>query len=345
MANAGDWREQSLSDFFFEEPQRRPLERSASWSPLLAESLFQRSDGRHTESMRLMSVTDGASAKDSGERFLQSGALLDRYRIERQLGAGGFGTVYLATHIILKSPFAIKVMKPAFSQKQSMLSRLQREGKLAALIDHENVVRIYDAVQHPDIAYLVLEYVENGSLSDVLKMERCVPLEVAMRIGLDVTRGLAAGLAAGVIHRDIKPANIMLGKNGAKITDFGLALLKGGAGEASRVGTPGYASPEQTGQGVVDHRADIFSLGVTLFEAITGVGPKKLSNLNLKHAPPEIPPIGAYISQVDQDVAQLIASMVVHEPGKRLGSYEHIEQRLVDILGRLEINQKKGVAV
>jgi serine/threonine-protein kinase len=282
----------------------------------------------------MVSLTEGSAHLDSGLRELQPGSFLDRFRVERQLGAGGFGTVYLASHVILKSLFAIKVLKPAFNKKHSMLSRLQREGKLAAMISHENVVRVYDAVQHPDIAYLVMEYVENGSLSDLLKSERHLPVSDALRLGLGVTRGLAAGLQAGVIHRDIKPANVLLGRDGVKITDFGLALLKSRSAEASRVGTPGYASPEQTNQGVVDHRADIFSLGVTLFEAITGLGPRKLGNSTTKAAAPDVATVTARLGPIDQDVAQLVSSMIAPEPAKRLGSYEHIERRLLELLSR-----------
>jgi serine/threonine-protein kinase len=204
------------------------------------------------------------------------------------------------------------------------------------LIHHENVVRVYDAMEHPDIAYLVLEYVEGGSLADRLRSEHCLPTLQVLRIALDVAHGLAAAAAAGVIHRDIKPANILLGRQGAKITDFGLALLREPGTKAARVGTPGYASPEQTGHGLVDHRADIFSLGVTMLEALTGVGPRRGEHGSMRSAATDLPPRSAWFAHVDDDVAQLIASMVVEDPGRRLGSYEELTRSLLSMVRKFE---------
>jgi serine/threonine-protein kinase len=147
---------------------------------------------------------------------------------------------------------------------------------------------------------------------------------------------LGAAAAAGVIHRDIKPANILLGRSGAKITDFGLAFLQSPGAKASRVGTPGYASPEQTNQGLVDHRADIFSLGVTMLEAITGIGPRKFQRDSLRTTPPNLPPARAWSAHVDDDVSRLIASMVVEDPSRRLGSYEELERSLLALVRRFE---------
>jgi serine/threonine-protein kinase len=310
-------------------------------SPILPRELFASVDARAPDSVRLLSMaeTSPSSAIDgAASRRLQPGTLLDRYRVEREIGIGGFGSVYLATHIILRSAFALKVLKPDFRKQDSMLARLQREGKLAAMIHHDNVVRVFDAMEHPDIAYLVLEYVEGGSLADRLKAEHCLPTGQALRIGLDVTRGLAAAAAAGVIHRDIKPANILLGRSGAKITDFGLAFLQVPGTKAARVGTPGYASPEQASQGVVDHRADIFSLGVTLLETITGIGPRKFHKTSVRSSLPELPPLSAWSAHVDDDVARLIASMVVEDPGRRLGSYAELERNLLELVRKFENN-------
>jgi serine/threonine protein kinase len=304
--------------------------------------MFTSTDVQASDSLRLVSAQDSsASSPSTAVRSLQSGTLLDRYRIEREIGEGGFGSVYLATHLILRASFAIKVLKPGFRQNDSLLARLQREGKLAAMIHHDNVVRVYDAMEHPDIAYLVLEYVEGGSLADRLKVEHCLPVGQALRIALDVTRGLAAAAAAGVIHRDIKPGNILLGSKGAKITDFGLAFLQAPATKKSRVGTPGYAAPEQAGQGVVDHRADIYGLGVTLLETITGVGPRKYQAPDRANTY-QLPPLSSW-STHDPDVQQLLASMVHEDPGRRLGNYEELERRLFALVQKSDNNNGQSV--
>jgi serine/threonine protein kinase len=219
----------------------------------------------------------GSIARVAG--VLRRGALVDKYQIEEVLGVGGFAVVYRAIHLLLRASVAIKLLRQDVLMRQpAMRGYLLDEARLAARINHPNVVRIYDATHSEHLTYIVMEFIDGPSLSRRLDHG---PLEVAatLRMGLDVAAGLQAGLKHDLIHRDVKPANILISREGlAKLVDFGMAHEpKGGAPLASIgrplvVGTHGYMAPEQTVDSTrIDFRADIYSLGVTLLEAATGV--------------------------------------------------------------------------
>jgi eukaryotic-like serine/threonine-protein kinase len=209
------------------------------------------------------------------------GSVIEKYRIEALLGTGGFSAVYRATHLLLRIPVALKLLKPKVLKQRPLLTDLLcEEARFAAQLNHPNVVRVFDVTHNPKITYIVMEYIEGESLYQAIHRRGRLRPSEALRLGIDVTRGLQGAFEQGLIHRDIKPANILLARSGtAKIVDLGLAqhsddLAKGKEAAREVVGTPMYMAPEQaTRPEDVDFRADIYSLGATLYHAVTGQPP------------------------------------------------------------------------
>jgi tetratricopeptide (TPR) repeat protein len=196
------------------------------------------------------------------------------YRIVEQLGQGGMATVFKAFHPALERDVAIKVLHPAFKEDPSFLARFQREARIVAKLEHPHIVPVYDFSEHNGMAYLVMRYVEGETLKAHLKKGPLPPARIS-EILKPVAEALAYAHGQGVLHRDIKPSNIMLTpEGGIFLTDFGLArMAQSGESTLSQdmmIGTPQYMSPEQAKGEEVDERTDIYSLGVVLFEMLTG---------------------------------------------------------------------------
>ncbi len=214
--------------------------------------------------------------------LLPPGAIVDKYRVDELLGTGGFGAVYRATHLILRTTVALKLLRADVLQRHpEAVAQLVEEARLAASIQHPNVVRVFDVTRTPDLTYVVMEYIAGESLARALESRARLPPDQVARIGIDVAEGLEAGRALGIVHRDVKPGNILLGADGrARIVDLGLARggfgTTGSSDDTSRekprvVGTRGYVAPEQLlNPDGADFRADVYSLGVTLREALYG---------------------------------------------------------------------------
>ena len=199
-----------------------------------------------------------------------------RYKIEKELGRGGMGVVLKAQDMRLKRPVALKFLGPGLLQHPEAKQRFLREAQAAAALDHPNICTIYEVDESENRTFIAMGYVEGKTLKQRIA-EGHVPWEEAARIALQAADALAAAHAQGIIHRDIKPANIMITPSGQiKIMDFGLAKLEGTA-ELTRtttiLGTIAYMSPEQARGDKVDVRTDLWSLGCTLFEVLTGVNP------------------------------------------------------------------------
>jgi serine/threonine-protein kinase len=228
--------------------------------------------------------TDGAILIETRE--LEQGTLIrGKYRIMRQLGRGGMGTVYLAEHIMLSRLRALKFISSELSQDVAFLRRFRREAQAAIELRHPNIVEVVDLDQAEDGSpYIAMEYVEGPDLRHELA-HGVLPVERALAIARGIALGLGAAHAKGIIHRDVKPENILLtGKDGApetpKLLDFGIAAMKEGATTTSRTHglmlTPPYASPEQwKGMAAeeLDGRADLYALGGVLYEMLTGQTP------------------------------------------------------------------------
>ncbi len=206
------------------------------------------------------------------------GSKLGSIRLERIVGSGGMGTVYLGRHEGMDKDVAVKVLSPHLAGDAEYVQRFIREGTEAGKIDHPNVARVLETDKKDGTYFIVMEYVRGQPLDEVLREEKRLSFQKATRIVRDVAKGLEAAQARGVIHRDIKPANILIDTKGVpKIVDFGLAkqagTRRGLTVEGLFMGTPEYVSPEQAEGKKVDFRTDIYSLGVTYYQLLTGKYP------------------------------------------------------------------------
>lgn len=258
------------------------------------------------------------------------------------LGRGGMGTVYKAMHHGLGRVVALKIFTARGVDQDLFIERLKREGRLMAQLKHPNVLGIHDGDALSDgTPYLVLEYVNGEDLQKRIFECQRLKLKEAMRIAVKVCNGLSAVHSLGVIHRDIKPANVLLGKDGSvKVTDFGVsketstdnvtALTMTG----TAIGTVDYMSPEQSNGGVVDARADIYSVGVLLYEMLAGVTPRGAFE-----------PLGKY--GVPKDLEKLVMRCLQRDPERRPASASNVALQLKksykQLRGRKVRNVSSGV--
>src|SRR5436190_1480038 len=254
------------------------------------------------------------------------------YEIERLLGKGSIGKVYLARHRRIGRRVALKIIRPEQrfdddADREEFRRRLQREAELCASLHHPNVVTLFEAGYEDDvIAYLATEYVEGESLQARLKKTRPLPLDDALRIAADVLRALDYAHSKNVIHRDIKPGNIILAATGeAKITDFGIARPVNSSltGTNSLLGTPNYMSPEQVKSSLITPRADLFCAGVVMYEMLTGVKPFSASDIsgilyNVVNLEP--PPADKINPTVPRAVGRIVAKLLAKAPQARYPS-------------------------
>jgi len=223
-----------------------------------------------------------------------SGQTLEgRYRIERLLGSGGMGAVYEGRHVIVGKRVAVKFLHSEFASNEEVLKRFYREAQAAAAIGHKNIIDILDVGISPqNEPFLVMEYLEGEDLENMLQRTGPLSVEAACGILEPTLLALEAAHAKGIVHRDLKPANIFLVHNDGnaptvKLIDFGISKFTGGNKESrltrtgSLLGTPAYMSPEQArGVGEIDHRSDLYSMGVILYQMLTGALPFDGENYN-----------------------------------------------------------------
>jgi serine/threonine-protein kinase len=273
--------------------------------------------------------------------------VIDKYRVEELVGAGGFAVVYRATHLLLHMPVAIKLLRPERLRQHPDLPRmLCTEARNSARINHPRVVRVHDANHTARLTYVVMEYIDGITLGEAVAVKGRLPVRLMLRLGIQVAEGLSAALAAGLVHRDIKPSNILLDRQGdARIVDLGLAQQQAGPGAAldpttvpQVVGTPGYIAPEAMRRaGAVDHRRDIFSLGVTLYQSLCGTLPfPAAQGIRPGRAPlvPEGPPTApqALRPELPAALSELLVRMLRPAPEHRPASYELLIDELRALL-------------
>jgi serine/threonine-protein kinase len=202
---------------------------------------------------------------------------IGNFKIERELGKGGMGVVLIGRHASLERLAVLKRLRPELAVSDELVERFAREARSAAAVHHQNVVAVYDWISWRGEHYIAQEYVDGIDLRAALKELGAVPWRAAALVGLELARGLEAIHARGIVHRDLKPANVLLGRNGdVKIADFGIALDANGDGltrPGTTIGTPPYVAPEQILGERVDPRADLFALGVVLYELLAGIPP------------------------------------------------------------------------
>ncbi|HEY1587199.1 MAG TPA: protein kinase, partial [Polyangia bacterium] len=210
--------------------------------------------------------------------------LADRYRVVRLIGEGGMGQVYEAQHVNINKRFALKLLRPEIVSNGEAVARFRQEAWSASSIGHENIIEIEDFATLPSGAvYLAMEFLDGQALADRMRQEPALTFGEALDIMLQVSSGLAAAHDKGIVHRDMKPENIFLaqkyGRPLVKILDFGIAKVSGAEGNRSLTrtgtifGTPHYMSPEQALGKTLDHRADVYSVGVIMYELFTGKVP------------------------------------------------------------------------
>ena len=272
--------------------------------------------------------------------------LSGRYRLESKLGSGGMSTVYLARDETLQRWVAVKVMHREISDQPDQLERFRREARAVAQLSHPNVVAVIDAGEDGGHPYIVFEYVEGETLKQRIDRLGRLPIVEAAAYGIEVGRGLAAAHGHRLIHRDVKPQNVLIDPEGrAKVTDFGIArsLESDGLTKTGRVlGTTDYVAPEQAMGQAVDARCDVYSLGVLLYEMLTGEVPFQADTLvgvAMKHVNEEMPDVQERCPGVSSALAAVIERATAKDPKKR---YPDMIAMLADLEGALEVEVARG---
>ncbi|MGC9043659.1 MAG: protein kinase domain-containing protein [Myxococcota bacterium] len=300
---------------------------------------------------------------ESGPSHSLIGMILDnRYQIISKLGEGGMGSVYSAEHILLKKNVAIKVLRYDLARKEDVVRRFQNEAIAASKIGHENIIEVTDFGKTPDgSVYFVMEHLNGMPLSELIQKSGSIPLKRAVPILLQITKALSAAHAQGIIHRDLKPENIVLidrpdRKDFVKILDFGISKMLDTSDRAEKltamgmiVGTPEYMSPEQASGMSVDNRTDIYSLGVIMYEMMTGRLPFLADNairILMMHqtekpqSPREINP------DIHIQMEQIILKCLNKRPEDRFQDMTEITQALIQLLSSSTkvVEPKKTIA-
>lgn len=263
------------------------------------------------------------------------GQTISHYKILEKLGEGGMGIVYKAEDTKLDRFVALKFLPAHLSASEQDKARFIQEAKAAAALNHPNVCSVIDIQEHDGQMFIVMEFVEGQTLSD---KGMNIPLKQAIEIGTQVADGLAAAHEKGIVHRDIKPENIMIRKDGrVQIMDFGLAKLKQASGasrltkEGSTIGTIGYMSPEQVQGRDTDHRTDIYSLGVLLYELIAGQSPYKgvhETAIMYEIVNEDPPPLSSIKPEVDPELDAMVLDCMAKDPMDRVQSVAELARNL-----------------
>jgi eukaryotic-like serine/threonine-protein kinase len=270
---------------------------------------------------------------------LSSTVLSGRYRLESKLGSGGMSTVYLATDQVLDRPVAVKLLHREISEEADQLERFRREARAAARLSHPNLVGVIDAGEDDGRPYIVFEYIEGRTLKRRLQEEGRLPVDEAVAYAIEIGRGLTAAHARKLVHRDVKPQNVLIDPDGrAKVTDFGIArsLEQAGMTATGRVlGTTDYVSPEQAMGEDVDERSDVYSLGVVLYEMLTGDVPFRAETqvgVAMKHVNEPMPDVQAKRPEVSAAVASVVDRATTKDPRDRYGTVAEMVRDLEQTL-------------
>jgi serine/threonine protein kinase len=270
---------------------------------------------------------------------LSSTVLSGRYRLESKLGSGGMSTVYLATDQVLDRPVAVKLLHREISEEADQLERFRREARAAARLSHPNLVGVIDAGEDDSRPYIVFEYIEGRTLKRRLQEEGRLPVDEAVAYAIEIGRGLTAAHARKLVHRDVKPQNVLIDPDGrAKVTDFGIArsLEQQGMTATGRVlGTTDYVSPEQAMGEDVDERSDVYSLGVVLYEMLTGDVPFRAETqvgVAMKHVNEPMPDVQAKRPEVSATVASVVDRATTKDPRDRYGTVAEMVRDLEQTL-------------
>ncbi len=252
-----------------------------------------------------------------------------RYQVIEELGRGGMGKVYKVFDTKIKEKVALKLIKPDIASDRETIERFSNELKLARRIRHKNVCGMFDLGDIEDAHFITMEYVSGEDLKSLIRRVKQLTIGTAISIARQACEGLAEAHRLGIVHRDLKPQNIMIDEEGnARIMDFGIARslkAKGLTGEGTLIGTPAYMSPEQVEGKEVDHRSDIYSLGLILFEMVTGRVPFEGDtplNIAIKHKIETPPNPRIFNAQIPEALSRIMLKCMEKEKGRRYPSAE-----------------------
>jgi hypothetical protein len=282
--------------------------------------------------------TDEGSSERRGPL---TGREVGGYRIGRVLGRGGMGTVYEAIQISLERTVALKVLSADLHQSPDFIQRFVSEARAAGRLNHANIVSVFDVGSNEDLYFFSMEYMSGGSLDDLLRVEGPLSVEDTIPLLFDAARGLEYAQKQGLVHRDIKPDNLMLSADGVvKICDLGLAIFTARQHEVS--GSPHYIAPEQALGQEIDHRADLYALGVTWYELLCGKTPfegRSASEIARKHVEQAPPPLAERVPGLAADVVALVERLMEKDPAKRLDSPRQLQADLAELARRHTIQE------
>ena len=268
---------------------------------------------------------------------MENTILNKRYEILRTIGQGGMAEVYLAHDILLDRDVAIKMLRDQFAADKALLEQFRREAKSAARLEHPYIINIYDVVSECDKEYIVMEHVEGITLKEYLQSNK-LSLNAVLEIGVRLADALQHAHSRNIVHCDIKPQNILVDKYlNPKITDFGIAKM---VSNQTMVYTPTvmgsvhYLSPEQATGGHVTASSDVYSLGVVLFEMLTGKVPFDGNTpvaIAMMHADKEVPPLSDYLDDVPEGLQEILDTALAKNPAKRYLNAGALRRALLDL--------------
>ncbi|GGC71126.1 PASTA domain-containing protein [Hoyosella rhizosphaerae] len=275
------------------------------------------------------------------------GALLDgRYRIDAPIARGGMSVVYQGMDVRLDRPVAVKVMDPRFSEDPQFLERFEFEARSIARLNHPALVAVHDQGTDGQHVFLVMELVPGGTLRELLRERGPMPPYAAAAVARPVLRALAVAHRAGLVHRDIKPENVLISDSGAvKIADFGLVRAVAASGTTSGsmiLGTAAYLSPEQVSIGSADARSDVYSMGILLFEMLTGrtpfTGDSSIA-IAYQRTSNDVPAPSSIIAGVPAELDAFVVKATQREPEKRFADASEMVHALVALTDKLALPQ------
>ncbi len=267
-------------------------------------------------------------------QMIESGMMIaGRYEIEKKIGAGGMSDVYKARDLTLGRCVAIKVLKAEFCEDMNFASKFRAEAQSAAGLEHPNIVNVYDVGTQDEFHYIIMEYVQGITLKTYIEKKGKLNYKETLSIAIQVARGIQAAHAKNIIHRDIKPQNIMISTDGkVKVTDFGIArAVSEHTIHADVMGSVHYASPEQTRNGYVGNTSDIYSLGIVMYEMVTGRVPfdgDSTVAVAIKHLQEEMVAPSEYAEDLPISLEKIILKCTQKSADRR---YSSMEDLLVDL--------------
>ncbi|HEY4552864.1 MAG TPA: Stk1 family PASTA domain-containing Ser/Thr kinase, partial [Bacillaceae bacterium] len=273
-----------------------------------------------------------------------------RYKIIRMIGDGGMANVYLARDMILDRDVAVKILRLNFANEEEFIRRFQREAQSATSLAHPNIVNIYDVGEEDGIYYIVMEYVDGMTLKQYIQQHYPLSIDFV----LDIMKQLASALAHAhqnhIVHRDIKPQNVLIDHHGTvKVTDFGIAMALSSTSITHTnavLGSVHYLSPEQARGGMATKKSDIYSLGIVMFELLTGRLPfsgESAVSIALKHLQSETPPPTRWNPNIPQSVENIVLKATAKDPFLRYDSAEDLELDLDTALDPDRLNEPKFI--